>query len=774
MAAGALVLVAGVTLTVVWRSSTRRTEPPDGREARPPATAYVGSGTCEPCHARESRAWRESQHAQAMAEATDTTVRGQFDGRQVTYAGITSSFFRRAGKFYVRTDGADGTSADFEIKYTFGVSPLQQYLVAFPRGRLQALSLAWDTRPAAAGGQRWFHLYPDERITAGDPLHWTGPQQNWNFMCADCHSTHVRKGYDPATRQYATTWSEISVGCEACHGPGEAHAAWARRGGTAVDPRPDRYLSAQLDERKNVAWGVDPRTQSPVRSQPRASDREIDVCARCHARRAQMTDAIKAGDRFDDGFSASLLEPVLFHDDGQQRDEVYTYASFLQSRMYAKGVTCGDCHDPHTGTLRRSGNAVCTMCHLPSKYDAPQHHRHAADGPAASCVVCHMPAKTYMGVDPRRDHSFRIPRPDLAATLGVPDACTGGCHRGRSAAWASAELTRQHRRAAAPSRHFAEVFRAAALGTPGGAGDLLRLASEGDRPAIVRASAIERFATGGHGLPPDIAQRLVVDPNALVRRAAVTALQSADAATRLGLIPPLLSDPVRSVRAQAALSLVDLSNAGLPDTFRPILRRALDEYLAEQRFNGDRPEAQTNLGTTLAIMGQATESIAAFREAIALDRAFMPAYINMADVHRSQGADIEAERVLREAIAVTPAAPDAHHSLGLCLVRQRRIPEALVALAAAVRLAPDAARYALVYAVALHDTGSVEQADAVLRASLTTHPSDRDTLFLLADYAVRRGRLGEARTYAARLSALDPDAADVRALLEQLRHAPAR
>lgn len=764
LAAGVLLIVAVVAL--VWRSSARRGGAPHG-EAPAPASAYVGSGACESCHALQVRAWRESQHAHAMAEASDSTVLGKFDGGTFTYAGITSSFFRRDGKLYARTDGPDGRLADFEIKYTFGLSPLQQYLVEFPGGRLQALGIAWDTRPAAAGGQRWFHLYPKERITAGDPLHWTGALQNWNFMCADCHSTNVRKGYDPAKHAYATTWSEISVGCEACHGPGDAHVAWARRGGRNVDPRGNMGLTAQLDERKRIAWGIDPATQSPRRSAPRASDREIEVCARCHARRSQITDAIKAGDRFEDGFRASLLEPGLFYDDGQQRDEVYTYASFLQSKMYGKGVTCADCHDAHRGTLRLPGNAVCTQCHLP-KYDAPAHHRHAAGSLAAACVACHMPAKTYMGVDPRRDHGFRIPRPDLAVKLGVPDACTSACHLNRSAAWASSELARWGAKKAASPQHVAEAFHDAARGTPEGAADLRRLAADSALPTIVRASAIERLTSEGTSLDPDAASRLLADPNALVRRAAVAALQGTDAATRLRLLPSLLSDPVRTVRAQAVNALVDLANGGLPETFQ----RALDEHLAEQRFNADRPEAQTNLGTTLAALGRTAESIAAFKEAITLERTYIPAYINLADVYRSQGNEREAERVARDAIALIPTSADAHHSLGLSLIRQHRIPEALTALAEAMRLAPDTARYAYVYAVALHDTGSVDQALTVLRASLARHPFDRNTLYVLAGYAMEKGRMGEARDYAVRLSAVEPNAEEVRSLLQQLQVPP--
>ena len=192
------------------------------------APGYVTRAVCAECHEAQVEAWTGSHHDLAMQEASPATVLGEFDGARVRHFGVTSKFFRRGGEFYVRTEGPDGEPHDYRIAYTFGVAPLQQYLIAFPGGRYQALGLAWDTRPAGAGGQRWFHLTPDEKIPPGDSLHWTGRLQNWNSQCADCHSTGLSKGYVPEADSFATTWSEIDVSCEACHGPGSAHVAWAR------------------------------------------------------------------------------------------------------------------------------------------------------------------------------------------------------------------------------------------------------------------------------------------------------------------------------------------------------------------------------------------------------------------------------------------------------------------------------------------------------------------------------------------------------------------
>jgi predicted CXXCH cytochrome family protein len=706
-----------------------------------------------------------------MAEPSEASVKAPFDG-SFDHDGVRSSFFRRDNAFFARTDGPDGRLKDFRIAYTFGLFPLQQYLIEQPGGRLQALGMAWDARPPEAGGQRWFHLYPGQDVTAGDPLHWTGIDQNWNFMCADCHSTNVRKGYGAATREFHTTYSEISVGCEACHGPGSSHVAWARDPGAWAD-RADRYLTAALDEREGVTWSVDSATGQPVRSEPRPADREIEVCARCHSRRSQLTDLVKAGDPFEDGFRASLLEPDLFFSDGQQLDEVYTYASFLQSKMYASGVTCSDCHEPHSGTLRFASeptraspsNALCTQCHTPATYESTRHHFHEAGAEAAACVTCHMPARTYMQIDARRDHSFRIPRPDRTATLGTPDVCTGACHQDRDASWAAGEIARRTGEPPGGFQRFAEAFHAADAGASGAAAALRGVLDDHEQPAIVRASALHRMSRDPSRLLVDAAAAALRDPDPMVRRAALEALQSADPATRLTLVPPLLTDPIRSVRIQAAVALADFPNSRLPEGFAP----AFEEYLAEQQFNADRPGAQVNLGTMLAMRGQTSPAIAAMREAIRLDPTFLPAYINLSDIYRAQGNEASSEQALREALAVLPEAAEARHALGLALVRQRRTQEGLAELAAAARLAPGAARYAYVHGVALHDTGRPVEALDALRRVLAAHPNDRDVLLALAQYSDEQGRREDARRYAERLLALDPNDASSQALVNSLR-----
>lgn len=681
---------------------TTKTQPPEP-EAQPSTLEYAGSARCAACHADEYARWQSSQHALAMQAANDATVLGDFSGARVRHYGVTSEFFRRDGKFLVRTEGPDGGRGEFEIRYTFGIHPLQQYLIELDGGRLQALTVAWDARPAAEGGQRWFHLYPNERIGHDDELHWTRRQQNWNYMCADCHSTNLQKNYDAAKDSYATAWSEMSVGCEACHGPGSAHVALAEAASASGRPLETSGLTVALDERRSVAWTIDPVSGNATRSTTRDGEREIEVCAQCHSRRGQFSSLYRAGESLLDHYQPALLDEGLYYPDGQQRDEVYNWGSFLSSRMYARGVTCSDCHEPHGGKLRAAGNGICAQCHAASKYDAVSHHFHEPGTPGAACASCHMGTATYMVVDPRHDHSFRIPRPDLSVTLGVPNACTA-CHADRPATWA-AEAIRRHFPEPRPGfQGFAEAFAAAERDDPAATIALAQVVANHDESAIARASALRRLARAPGENALTAADAAIEDPSALVRLAAIEAFDTVPPPQRRALLP-LLEDPSRAVRMRAARALAALADDEFDANAHEAFRKAADEYVAAERHNADRPEHRTNLGGFLADRGDYAAAEGEYRAALRLDPRFTPAWTNFADMLRALGREAAAESTLREGLEQSPADATLHHALGLSLVRQQRRDEALQELRRATELDPDNARFRYVYEIALEELG---------------------------------------------------------------------
>jgi Flp pilus assembly protein TadD/formate-dependent nitrite reductase cytochrome c552 subunit len=760
----ALAACALLAAVLAWQAARAPLDPAPVAPAPAPAplaATFVGSGECRSCHANEYAAWTPSQHARAMQHASEATVLGDFSDARFSFDRVTSTFFRRDGRYFVRTDGPDGTLADFEVKYTFGVAPLQQYLVEFPGGRLQALAVSWDTRPKDQGGQRWFRQYPNEKIDSRDELHWTKRAQNWNFMCADCHSTDVAKGYDAASDSYRTTWKEIAVGCESCHGPGSSHIAWARTRSADAD----KGLTVALDERRGVTWSMDPTTGTAQRSRERLSERESDVCAQCHARRAQVAEGYRAGGRFLDHYVPSLLTAPLYHADGQQLDEVYIWGSWLQSRMNQAGVTCSDCHDPHSQKLRGDGNAVCGTCHAAGKYDAPSHHRHAVGSAGAQCADCHMPRTTYMVVDPRRDHSMRVPRPDQSVALGVPNACNG-CHTRQDAQWAAAAVRGWLGRDARGTQAFAPTFHAADARQAGAAGALAGLVNDGTQPPIVRASAIERLASLG-AADAETVRRAVRDAHPLVRLAAVR-LADALPPDEVARLAPLLGDPLRAVRIEAAHAL-----AGREGTLSPLVRdawqRAADEYVASLQYTADRPESRAALGSFHARRGRFDAAQAAFAQALVLDPQFVPAYLNAADALRAAGREGESKVMLRTGLARAPADASLHHALGLALVRSGQRAEALRELERAVRLAPAEPRYTFVLAVALHSTGRPTEAIKLLERAAARWPGDRDILIALATMQRDAGQSEAARHTAVKAMQAFPNDRDVAALAQQLR-----
>ena len=713
---------------------------------------FIGSEACAGCHQEAYRNWQGSHHDLAMQPANASTVLGDFDNREFTNQGVTSTFYRRDERFMVRTEGADGRLQEFEISFSFGVDPLQQYLVKTDGGRMQALSIAWDARPQADGGQRWFHLYPNEIIPPDDPLHWTQPAQNWNNQCAECHSTGLRKNYDPGTRQFNTRWSEVNVACEACHGPGEEHQIWATRGEGWQGFEATLGLAVALDERRDAHWQIDVGASIAKRSRPRDSAREIETCARCHSRRSPISNHYQHGEPLLDHYLPALLNDGLYHADGQINDEVYVYGSFLQSKMNAAGVTCSDCHEPHSLALRAPGNAVCLQCHQADQYNLSSHHFHPPESPGASCAECHMPATNYMVVDPRHDHSMRIPRPDLSVSLGTPNACNV-CHADQSAKWAAKQVKQWYGEPKPGYQQFAEALNAARQSSASGQ-VLAQLVRDLQSPAIARATALSAIGPYLDNRTVDVIAAGLADNSATVRAATLVALESVPPGLRVQLAFPLLRDPVRAVRIEAARVLSTIPVGELPQVHRRPLQAASEEYIAAQLANAERPEAQTNLGNFYAARGERLPAIAAYQTAIELAPYYLPAYVNLADFYRRLGQETDALELLQRAVAGNPENASARHALGLSLVRLQRYQAALNELALAARLDPGNASFSYVYAVALNSLGEEEQALSTLRAALERHPLNRDILNALVSYLRDAGDLASARKYDERLRAL--------------------
>jgi predicted CXXCH cytochrome family protein len=766
IAAAALAGVAGFALFVATGGSPLSGGPTQGEKP-----AFVGSEVCAGCHQAEAGLWHASQHAHAMDHATDKTVLGDFNDASFDYFGVHSRFYRKDGKFFIETDGPDGKLAPFEVKYTFGLDPLQQYLVAFPDGRIQALSLAWDSRPKEHGGQRWFHLYPHEEIKAGDPLHWTKLNQNWNFMCAECHSTGVRKNYDAKTDSFHTTWAEISVGCETCHGQGSRHVAWAKERQSwwpYKNDDPDKGLIVLFHERAGVTWNRNPASGQPERSvTPVSLRKEVETCGLCHARRGLISENWVPGRPLSDTHMVTLLADGVFQPDGQMLDEVYNYGSFKQSRMYKAGVTCSDCHDPHSARLKLAGDKVCLQCHAES-YETAAHSHHQGVTPEVTCVACHMPARSYMVVDRRHDHSFRVPRPDLSAGLATTNACND-CHKDQSPEWAEAAISGWFGPERKGLQTYGRAFHAGWNDEARAAQLLAAVAADGKAPAFARASAFAALASYLSPATLRLTRGGLADPDPLVRLGTLDMLEAVPPSELWPVVSPLLTDPVRGVRIRAALLLAGMPPQGLSARDRDKLAQATQEFIAAQELNADRPEARTMLGGFYAKRGETEKAEAEYKAALRLSPAYGPASANLADIYRQMQRDADAEAVLRKGLEASPQDAGLHHALGLALVRLKREDKALSEFAKAAELEPSRARYAYVYAVALGGSGKRDEAVKVLKDNLARHPEDRDSLSALIGFSRDAGDNASALRYAEELAGLDPGNEEIKTLIQTLR-----
>jgi len=708
---------------------------PDPEALSAGEATFVGKERCVTCHEKAYQLWAGSDHDRAMAVASDSTVLGDFDNTTFTHNGSTSRFFRRDGKFFVYTEGPGGEMADFEIAYVFGYDPLQQYLVPFPNGRLQCLSIAWD---AIEGN--WFHLYPDQDIPPDDWLHWTRNGQNWNGMCAECHSTNLRKGYDHEKRSFSTTWSEINVSCEACHGPGSNHVTWAE-----VPP---------MGRRREINMGL------VIDTSDITSRQQVELCAPCHSRRSELGDYNHSRSDFLDALIPSVLEENLYHPDGQIQDEVYVYGSFVQSKMFANDVKCNDCHDVHSLKLHKTGNDLCLQCHRSDDYDIYEHHFHqkTVDGKpsdGALCIKCHMPEQPYMVIDYRADHSLRIPRPDVSMVLGTPNACNqAGCHNDKSAGWSTEHYQKWYGIARKP--HFGATLAAGRTGDPMAHDPLIRLAADALYPAMVRATALSLLVLYP-GPESTAAFRLALsDEDALVRYTALTGVNAQTVEQFTDLVAPLLFDPVRAVRLQAAARLAGVGDDSLKPYQMEALRANLIEYRAAMEYSLDFAFAGHNLGNLFQSLGDLKQAEKYYRAAIEVDDLTYASKVNLAVLLNAQGRNPEAEQLLREVLVSHPDLYDIHYSMGLLMAEMNRFQEAADHLRKAADGMPDRSRVFYNLGLILQHLGRTTEAEIALKTTLELEPENPDFLVGLADFYIKQNRLDEALVIANRLISLYP------------------
>jgi len=689
---------------------------------------FAGTETCTECHSEATELWRNSHHDLAMQIATLETALGDFDGSQFDHNNVTSRFFTRENQLFVETDGSNGQLATFPIRYTFGLYPLQQYLVELPDGKIQALGIAWDSRPPDEGGQKWFHVYGDDYIDHKDVLHWTQPSQNWETMCADCHSTGLTSHYILAEDRFETQWSELNVACEACHGPGAKHVSWAQSDQTKTENGLDLHFS----ERTAAKWISDPVSGNSKRSIPRNSDIEINACAGCHSRRARLAEDTHPASTFLDIYTPALIESPLYHSDGQILDEVYVYGSFLQSRMHQEGVTCSDCHNPHSLKLRAPGPAVCSQCHAANKFATTQHQMQ--DSGITNCIDCHMPATTYMQVDQRHDHSFRIPRPKLSIAYGIPNACNS-CHMDKDARWSADVLNKLGRLDLTDEPHWSELYASTQNISETSMETLVLLAADPLVPAIIRASAASQLRIGNSPASEELISNLASDPEPLVRWATARLLTNSHPLLTARYGPALLHDQIRSVRLSAANALASIDPTIAAAVPYKELQSGFAEYIDAQNVNPERAESHINIANLQRMQGHHELAEQEYLLAITLNPSFIPGYVNLADLYRELGQEQESEAILRQGLIVIPNQSDLHHALGLALVRQQRTPEALTQLQQAALSSAATPRYALVYAVALNSLGQHEESVKFLEQALLRFGDEPELLNAYAEFS---------------------------------------
>jgi tetratricopeptide (TPR) repeat protein len=703
-----------------------------------PDAHFLGDQTCKECHQDQFEKWEGSHHDKSMDVATRETILADFKGEVLKSQGVTSTFFKRNGVFFVNTEGPDGKNHDYKIEYVFGLTPLQQYIVKFPDGHYQCLRQAWDTKKNI-----WFDLYPEFKVVHSEWLHWSRGGLNWNNMCADCHSTNVRKNYTQEDHSYDTKFALINVSCEACHGPGKEHVADVKIQG-------ENYKDSGT-------------MQMTLETSPKEL---VDQCARCHMRRETLTDRFNFEGTMLDHYYPQLITEPTYYADGQILDEDYVYGSFVQSKMYHNDVTCTNCHDAHTLERKFEGNKLCTQCHAPEKFDTEEHSFHALGTDGALCINCHMPGKFYMGTDFRRDHSFRIPRPDLSVKYGTPNACVG-CHKDKTDEWAAAAIFKL--KGAPKEDHFSDLLIPGLKGGANAHASLLQLAKDTIYPEIARASAIIKL--------PNYRDQAIVrkqlleflnDKSPLVRASTADALNEISDPANITYLLPLLNDEKRAVRIKAFNALAIMDEKTIPQKYKKLYKKVEKEYFIYLDGISDFVGGRINRANYTLKKGDLKGAIKGYENALAIDGINNLVRTNLANLYYQNGEFQKAEQAFKIIIEQEPNYGATYYSYGLLLAELKRTDDAIAQMELATIYMSDNPRVYYNLSLLYDGIKKTKKAENTIIRGLKKVPNNESLLYLLAYHYANNSAKEKAKNIALKLVQLFPNNSQYFTFLQQL------
>ncbi len=726
-----MTLFLGITVWLLLRSFSNE----EKNEASEPV--FTGSDACISCHESEYDAWKQSDHYKSMQVANRRTVLGDFNKTAFVSKGFTNRMFKKDSSFYMVLKNQKGVADTFRVEYTFGYYPLQQYIVEFPKGRYQCTQIAWDSRE-----KKWFDLYPNLHIQPDEWMHWTGGSQTWNGMCADCHSTNLEKNYNESTNAYHTTWDEIDVACESCHGPGSEHVRIAQK-------NPDSeaaYSSVFLGKNSQQS-------------------EQIQFCARCHSRRSQLNNNFNHTENWMQQYSPDILRPGLYFADGQIKDEVYVWGSFTQSKMYMNGVRCTDCHDPHTYKRKLPGNQLCNQCHASQVYDTKSHHFHEQGTEGAKCESCHMPGRYYMVNDYRPDHSFRVPRPDLSVKYDVPNACNK-CHDDKSARWAANQVVKWYGKKR--KFHYSEVL-TKAVNHESSPEEINQLMKNDSVPEIAKATAIYylEYYPGNESM--EVLLSSLNSRSSLVRRTAVEGLATYDINLTVTRLAQMLYDTAQIVRLAAFNTLTGTDFSSQPE-IRAKYEQVKQEFFDAHKNNADFPSEMFNMGQYYQRTGQTALAQQYYEKTLETDNYQNMARMNLSIIYNTQNENQKAVDLLKKVVGQEPNYDPAYYSLGLVFAEMSQPDSAIFYLNKCIQINNQNTDAYYNLGLLYQQQKLSGKAENTFLTGLKFNPKNGKLLYVTSWFYLNENKIDTAKKYAQKLGQLYPNSQEYQQIAQLLEN----